>query len=88
MPMCPSYVSFLCVMPMCPSYVSCLCVLPMCPSYVSCLCVLPIFVIVRPLFVQRVSVQSFSSNPVWLGLDENDWTKSFGLKPIGRKPVG
>ena len=42
---------------------------------------------VRPLFIQ-----SFSSNPirlgqVRLGLDDKDWTKSFGRKGVGRKGV-
>ena len=45
---------------------------------------------VRHLFVQRVLVQSFSSNlvssnPIRLG---QDWTKSFRPKPVGRKGVG
>ena len=33
------------------------------------------------------SSNTFSSNPIRLGLDEKDWTKSFGRKSFGRKTL-
>ena len=34
------------------------------------------------------SSNTYWSNPIGLGLNEKDWTKSFGTKPVGRKGVG
>ena len=54
---------------------------------------------ISPTVFQK-SCAHFSSNGLWcpklfvqsyyvrLGLDEKDWTKSFGPKPVGRKGVG
>ena len=36
-------------------------------------------------FRPKFFVQSISSNPIRLGLDEMDWTKTGGRKQVGRK---